>query len=695
MSIVFSLLLEFGETSVLERTYMNRFLRFVVALALLTVASSGIGKAAVAAGDVLLMPDRDALAGTALVVWGNTAPGLAGQNYTIDFGDATSVGPLPVTDPSYVAVTHTYAAAGTYTVTMTVGGDSDTTIVKAFSGLSPENLRNLKINMAIEDGLRYLYFAQFNRAANYASATTSWSDGGSFPQQWTALVTLAFQNHGYKVADDGSAPTGIYERFIVRRGLNYVMQNLQTVALASQASGFAGQPVRDPCVGLAANPCTGLRPTSIDPGYATGLAMLPIAASGALNRVQNEVGGPANGQTYKDILQRLSNALAWGQADHNGPGRGGWVYDFNTSDFDGSTVGWALLGLLDAQAVGIIVPAWVKSEFAFGLTGALNDNGSLDYRANGRPVNDGQQTGNHYATNLEKAGTGLQGMFFIGEVGGARSDLTQDYISDRWNSGRLGVDYTGWFCNAIPNRGCAYAMFNNFKGLKLQGVTTLPGVGRAAGPGSIPANDWYADYQDWLVTNQTSPTTTTGGNWASMTFSGITNSASANAAIAELILSPVALVVPENLTLSPASATNILPGDTTHQVTAVATAASGSPVAGATVTFTVTAGPNIGTSGNNVTDSNGVATFTYTSNGNVGTDTIQAKIGNLASNTVTKTWSIVCDVDNDGDVDLVDINLINAARNTVAAAGDKRDANGDGLINVVDSRFCAVRRTVK
>ena len=156
-------------------------------------------------------------------------------------------------------------------------------------------------------------------------------------------------------------------------------------------------------------------------------------------------------------------------------------------------------------------------------------------------------------------------------------------------------------------------------------------------------------------------------------------------------------MVPANLTLSPLTATNQLPGDNTHTVTAVATSTSGSFIPGATVTFTITAGPNTGQTGNDVTDANGEATFTYTSNGTRGTDTIQATIGDLVSNTVTKTWvaaqGLLCDVDGDKDVDLADINAINAARNTIAAPGDPRDANGDGVINVVDSRFCAVRRT--
>ena len=89
---------------------MSRVLRFVVALALLTIASSGIVKAA--PGDVVLMPNRDALTGTAIVVWGNTAAGLSGQGYTISFGDGTANAVGTVTDPSYVAVTHTYAARG-------------------------------------------------------------------------------------------------------------------------------------------------------------------------------------------------------------------------------------------------------------------------------------------------------------------------------------------------------------------------------------------------------------------------------------------------------------------------------------------------------------------------------------------------------------------------------------------------------
>ena len=51
-------------------------------------------------------------------------------------------------------------------------------------------------------------------------------------------------------------------------------------------------------------------------------------------------------------------------------------------------------------------------------------------------------------------------------------------------------------------------------------------------------------------------------------------------------------------------------------------------------------------------------------------------------------WSAVCDVDADGDVDQIDIRLIIMARNQTADPGDPRDADGDGVITVLDARTC-------
>jgi len=100
------------------------------------------------------------------------------------------------------------------------------------------------------------------------------------------------------------------------------------------------------------------------------------------------------------------------------------------------------------------------------------------------------------------------------------------------------------------------------------------------------------------------------------------------------------------LSLTPKTATN--PAGTSHTVNAHVTT-NASPTQGVTVTFTVVAGPNTGTTGTGVTDVNGDATFTYTSNGSPGTDTIKASatlsgtggVPTPVSDVATKTWTQV------------------------------------------------------
>jgi hypothetical protein len=161
-----------------------------------------------------------------------------------------------------------------------------------------------------------------------------------------------------------------------------------------------------------------------------------------------------------------------------------------------------------------------------------------------------------------------------------------------------------------------------------------------------------------------------------------------------LALGEVALVT--NIVLSPKTATN--PVNSQHCVVATVTDQNGNPLTGVRVDFVVGGAHSV--NGFAFTTAAGTAQFCYT--GTVpGVDTILGSVGSgdgAISDSAGKTWTSVdrltCDVDGDKDVDMVDIGLINAARNTVAAPGDPRDANNSGRIDVVDSRFCTVRRTV-
>ena len=75
-----------------------------------------------------------------------------------------------------------------------------------------------------------------------------------------------------------------------------------------------------------------------------------------------------------------------------------------------------------------------------------------------------------------------------------------------------------------------------------------------------------------------------------------------------------------------------------YTVTATVSDSSSKPVAGASVKFTVTNGPDTGVSGVSISDANGNANFTYTGQGGAGTDTIQASVGAILSNTAQVTW---------------------------------------------------------
>ena len=95
------------------------------------------------------------------------------------------------------------------------------------------------------------------------------------------------------------------------------------------------------------------------------------------------------------------------------------------------------------------------------------------------------------------------------------------------------------------------------------------------------------------------------------------------------------------ITLAPASANN--PAGGNHTVIATVTDSSGRPQADISMTFNVTSGPNVGTTGTNVTDAAGNSTFTYTDTGGAGTDVIRASFNDQVgakhySNAVTKNW---------------------------------------------------------
>ena len=670
---------------------------------LVPLAAAFIALAATAASaDTRIMPNRQALMGTSIVVWGNTT--LAnGTPYTLDCGNgASTTGTVP--DQSYIQRSCTYASANSFTVTLTVGAEVATAVVAVVDpGVADAfTLRNTKINMAIEDGLRFLYQLQFNRAANFSGNMTNWTftSTASNPNAFSALAILAFQNQGHPV---NGPNTDIYTPVVVR-GLNYLFDKMSQIDMTSDC-GTAN----NPCINVPAPMNVGLA-ASGDGSNAYSTPIFAAAVSAAVNAsplmtVPAGIGSNNSnfvaGKTFSEILQRLVNADAWGQSS-SGLGTGGWYYNLRAfSNSDGSTTGWQMLGLLDSQSAGATIPAFVKTRFTTLMGNQENTNGTWDYQVDGNPASGGSMT---------RVGITLQALAFLGlPSSDPRFSAAETYITTNWTTQVGARDFA---CSAgspsINNKGCGYSMFNIFKGLKAFGVQTLPGIGRPAGPGPIPADDWYADYVDNLLTNQHSANSATGGSWdqntnPTMGWSCCESNITGITALAELILSPVAFVLPDPILfstvgLSPNSATN--PVGTNHTVIAFAQSASNVAIPGATISFSILSGPNKGASGTCVpagcvTGADGKVSFTYNDGGGAGMDTIQAFIGTLGSNQVTKTWvvpTIKCDANGDGVVTQADLVIIRNANGQVASGpSDPRDGNSDGVINIADVRYCQLR----
>jgi hypothetical protein len=393
--------------------------------------------ASAAWAETLMMPNRDSLTGINTVVWGVTTQ-ANGVAYSINFGDGTIVNGN-VVDRSYIAFDHTYALANTYTATLTIGAESASVQIQVFNpaSLSAFDLRGVNVNRAIEDALRYLWVNQNSRAANFPAGTmTNWIGIAGYNGPAAGLATLAFENHGYKLTNNNVAPTGLYEKYVVRRGLNQVLALLEQATLGAQPAGNPCVGAGADCVGLVINQDSNILGTNQfnHSSYETPFAAMAIAGSGTPNRTVDEVAGYVAGKTYAEILQRIVNALAWGQQEgvQNANGRGGWYYALNYDwSSDGSTVGWVILGLLDAEAAGAVLPGFVRTEWANAATGALakgsNNDGSFDYQSDGVPTSAG-------SVNVAKAGVGVQGLFF-GQVplADARTQNALTYIGNRWN----------------------------------------------------------------------------------------------------------------------------------------------------------------------------------------------------------------------------------------------------------------------
>ena len=629
-----------------------------------------VATSASAADRVNVMPDRQVRPGVSLPVFGSADGGIGlanGQGYEwiftpnadvaiADDGNLNGV----ITNDRFIAenVTFTLLNGSTreiVTATLRVNGDVGTQksvqidIVAANDPISNTQLENLavNVNIAIADGLRALYVDQVTTGVG---AVGRWNHGISNDQVHncgaTAFAIWAFANSGHRPTN--SVNNDIYAEW-VQRGVDWVLAQAFTrvppIAGATFAANLSVTPdgnSNNRSLSLCGSDGIGYM------GYSSPSATAALIAAYSANPNLVRTSAPFDGESYRTIIQDAVDWISASQEDSTGQARGGWMYTFDNSA-DTSADSWNYVALEGFEAVlGGTVLEDVKRE------AELRINSSQSQFA---PVGQFGYTGTSClgaGCNATTAG-GLGGLVMISrggrdgfhlDPGGSLVSATFPSVASRKSAAvsHLGANWhvggNTWTGN-MPN---FYAMWTQARALRLNETTQLVNQGTTfnwesgeatSAPGVVAgAGDPQEGYFNFLVRTQQAGT----GRWlATVNTSNWTTQM--NTAWGVLVLQPRVFPPPCE--------------DSDND--GICNDVDNCPLV---------ANPN-------QEDSDGDG------------------IGDVCDN----SQALVCDVDNDSDVDNTDILLIRQKYGQAAAPGDPFDPNGDGVINIADQRFCALRRT--
>ena len=343
---------------------------------------------------------------------------------------------------------------------------------------------------------------------------------GSWPAYWedvatTGLAVLKLEHRAYELGYDSPFDPDYEYSDNVTAGLNYLFgsANLFNQSIGTQDhTGGASGSIDDPDsnsngIGVYAHGSS--YPFDV---YDTGIVLSAIAASGTPDRVVNVSGSVVDGAKYKDVAQDMVDWLAWAQSDFdyasNSMGEGGWSYgaldnDDQMGSFgpDNSNGGYAALGLAYAGGFGCTIPDWVTTELNAYIADIqdpvdadANDGGSwYDRPIGGIPV------------NILKTGNLIMEMALVGDTPTTPRVIDAlDYLARHWGDASGANSPPGW--DGTPAQ--YQAMFCAMKGLEYMGIDTF----KDAFNNDI---DWYADFSDAIVAQQTTTAGPDFGSWQS------------------------------------------------------------------------------------------------------------------------------------------------------------------------------------
>jgi len=400
-----------------------------------------------------------------ITLWGN----VSWENYSGTgtyywvFGDGTQSDTVNITDPRYLSTTHTYSTMATYYATLIVDDDLGQT-ASATTRILVMDMNDAKVNKAIEDGLRYLYTQQYADGHWYGSY--SYSPAPEVAATSLAILSMEENGHLPWLSPDDD----IYKE-VVQKGFEWLWEEIERNSISTQSAG---------------NPDTdgngyGYHFSNDRSSYSDPMALAAIIASNSPESVIENGPTWVQGQTYYNVAQNIVDEIAWSQTE-SGNYRGGWRYKITTSNYgnsDMSTTQWTVLSLLYAENWGISAPSWVRTEMEYWISYIQRSDGGFGYT-------DPSSTG-----NLARVGSGFTCLYYMGDgPGDSRYDNAINWVENNFttNDGYSGI----------------YGIYAMYKGLWFYDLLNT----------IIGTHNWYSEFTDYLLTNQSSQGTWS-GSWAS------------------------------------------------------------------------------------------------------------------------------------------------------------------------------------
>jgi hypothetical protein len=431
-----------------------------------------------------------------LILWGSANDGVGtanGYTYTwsittgpdltyVDDGSLTG----PVQDDSYITEEIAFSLMGGATSaiatatlsvtdgTLTMQDTVEFAVIGTTDPLSDTPLENqqVDVNIAIEDGLRWLY--------RRLQLNGKWSHPNTLNEVGPTGYSLwAMQNQGHLPTNDSDEDI---LAMAVQEGLDFLFMKCEitsniaapnaTVALGATAPQISDINSNGQSVSIGQQ--------FGHWGYAHCIATAALAATVSPNRVVTV--GPCAGMTYKELGEDCLDLIGFGQVDAGVP-RGGWSYTPNNWT-DMSINSWAYVAMEGLYVTfGVDIPDWILQECEHSLIyhqanqpGAVPFGYTSPFRLNS-PV-DGHAT----------TGGGLSGLYAVEltgphAVGGsvigleapplnsisAKRNAALDYLGENWNELGCGI--------GNGNLGNTYAMWTVARALRL----TAFGLGLPAG----------------------------------------------------------------------------------------------------------------------------------------------------------------------------------------------------------------------